>query len=56
MGVIGVKWCDFVVYISKGMSIEWILFDFYFWNSLKVILKLYYFKYFLVIVVRELRV
>lgn len=53
MGVIGVRWCDFVVYISKGMSIECIFFDEEYWNILKGILKLYYFIYFFFKVVRE---
>ena len=55
MGVTGAKWCDFVVYTSKGMSIERIPFDPHFWNSLKVTLKLYYFKHFLATAAREPR-
>ena len=35
MGVIGARWCDFVVYTSKGMSIERIPFNPQFWNELK---------------------
>ena len=35
MGVTGARWCDFVVYTSKGMSIERIPFDVQFWNNLK---------------------
>ena len=55
MGVTGAKWCDFVVYTSKGMSIARIPFDPQFWNSLKVILKLYYLKHFLATEAREPR-
>ena len=46
MGVTGAKWCDFVVYTSKGMSIERIPFDVQFWNGLSETLKSYYFKHF----------
>ena len=56
MGVTGATWCDFVVYTSKGMSIERIPFDVQFWNSLKATLKLYYFKHFLAAAAREPRV
>ena len=55
MGVTGEKRCDFVVYTSKGMSIERIPFGPHFWNSLKVTLKLYYFKHFLATAAREPR-
>lgn len=53
MGVTGAKWCDFVVYTSKGMSIERIPFDPQFWNELKGTLKMYYFKHFLALAARE---
>lgn len=55
MGVTRAKWCDFAVYTSKGMRIERIPFDHRFWNSLKVSLKLYYFKHFLATAAREPR-
>ena len=55
MGVTRAKWCDFVVCTSKGMSIARIPFDPQFWNSLKVTLKLYYFKHFLTTAAREPR-
>ena len=54
MGVTGAKWCDFVVYTSRGMSIERIPFDPQFWNELKGTLKMYYFKHFLALEAREL--
>ena len=53
MGVTGAKWCDFVVYTSKGMSIERIPFDPQFWNELKGTLIMYYFKHFLALAARE---
>ena len=53
MGVTGAKWCDFVVYTSKGMSIERIPFDPQFWTELKGTLKMYYFKHFLALAARE---
>ena len=53
MGVTGAKWCDFVVYTSKGISIERISFDPQFWNELKGTLTMYYFKHFLALVARE---
>ena len=53
MGVTGAKWCDFVVYTSKGMSIERISFDPQFWNELKGMLTMYYFKHFLALAARE---
>ena len=53
MGVTGAKWCDFAVYTSKGMSIERISFDPQFWNELKGMLTMYYFKHFLALAARE---
>ena len=53
MGVTGARWCDFVVYTSKGMSIERIPFDVHFWNDLSTKLKLYYFKHFLSVAGKE---
>ena len=53
MGVTGARWCDFVVYTSKGMSIERILFDEEYWNTLKGTLKPYYFTHFLSKAARE---
>lgn len=53
MGVTGARWCDFVVYTSKGMSIERIPFDVQYWNNLRETLKLYYFRHFLALAARE---
>ena len=53
MGVTGARWCDFVVYTSKGMSIERIPFDEEYWNTLKGTLKSYYFTHFLSKAARE---
>jgi len=35
MGIGGRKWCDFVVYTNKGISIERIHFDASFWKELR---------------------
>ena len=53
VGVTGSRWCYFVVFTSKGMSIECIPFDSQFWNELKGTLKMYYFKHFLALAARE---
>ena len=53
MGVTGAQWCDFMVYTSKGMSIERIPFDREYWNNLKRTLKSYYFTHFLPKAARE---
>ena len=55
MGMTEAKWREFGVYTSKGMSVERIPFDPQFRNSLKVTLKLYYFKHFLATAARESR-
>ena len=47
MGLSGAKWCDFIVYTSKGMSVERIKFDQDHWDTLSGKLCEYYFKYFL---------
>lgn len=41
------KWCDFIVYTSKGMSIERIPYDYAYWASMKNKLKNYYFDCFI---------
>ena len=53
LGVTGARWCDFVVYTSKGMSIERIPSDEEYWKTLKGTLKLYYFSHFLSQAARE---
>ena len=47
LGVTGARWCDFVVYTSKGMSIERIPFDDQYWKTIKGTIKSYYFTHFL---------
>lgn len=47
MGLSGVPWCDFIVYTSKGLSVERIKFDQDHWNKLCGKLCDYYFKHFL---------
>jgi len=53
VGVTGTRWCDFVVYTSKGMSIKHIPFDEEYWNTLKGTLKSHYFTHFLSEAARE---
>lgn len=47
MGLTGAQWCDFIVYTSKGLSVERIKFDQDHWDTLCEKLCDYYFKYFL---------
>ena len=47
LGITNAKWCDFVVYTSKGMSIERITLDEYYWSELRETLSRYYFEHFL---------
>ena len=47
MGISGARWCDFIVYTSKGLSVDRIKFDQDYWNTLCGKLCDYYFKYFL---------
>lgn len=46
-GVTTASWCDFVIYTSKGTSIERIKFDPQFWDTLNECLKAYYFNHFI---------
>ena len=47
MRITGTKWCDFVVYTKKGMSIERILFDPQYWHELEGKLLWYYYEHFI---------
>ena len=47
MAVTGARWCDLIVYTSKGIYIQRILFDPVFWAGLKQKLLSYYFEHFL---------
>lgn len=47
MALTGAKWCDFVVYTSRGLSIERIHFDEEHWKKHRAILQHTYFRYFL---------
>lgn len=47
MGLTGAQWCDFIVYTSKGLCVERIMFDQNKWDTLREKLCDYYFKYFL---------
>jgi hypothetical protein len=53
MGVTGARWTDFIVYTSKGIHIERIVFDSAFWSNLKDKLVLYYFTHFLKLAVSD---
>ena len=43
----GAKWCDFVVYTTRGVSIERIHFDEEHWKKQRAILQHNFFRYFL---------
>ena len=47
MALTGAKWCDFVVYSSRGLNIERIPFDKERWSYVLAILHRTYFRYFL---------
>ena len=49
LGLTGAQWCDFIVYTSKGLSVERIKFDQEHWNRLCDRLCCYYFKHFLLV-------
>lgn len=53
MGITGAKWCDFVVYTKKGMSIERISFDPQYWHELEGKLLLYYYEHFIHVAIVE---
>lgn len=43
----GARWCDFIIYTSKGLYVQIILFDPMFWENLKQKLVMYYFTHFI---------
>jgi len=45
LGITGLQWCDFVVYLQKGLIIQRIRFDELFWQSMITNLTSYYQKY-----------
>ncbi|XP_073237731.1 uncharacterized protein [Porites lutea] len=47
MAVTGAKWCDFIVYTSKGIYVQRIPFDPVFWAGLEQKLLSYYFDHFI---------
>lgn len=47
MGITGSKWCDFIVYTSKGLYVERIAFDPDYWKNLQTELLTYYFLHFI---------
>ena len=47
MAVTGARWCDFVVYTSKGLYVQRIPFNPEFWEDLKQKLVSYYFNHFI---------
>jgi hypothetical protein len=53
MGVTGARWCDFIVYTSKGLYVQRIPFNHRHWSELKDKLEAYYFNQFVKFVVIE---
>ena len=47
IAVTGARWCDFIVYTSKGPYVQRIPFDPTFWRDLKQKLLSYYFTHFI---------
>ena len=47
MGITGAKWCDFIVYTQKGMSIQRIPFNQEFWWDLERKLSSYHYEHFI---------
>ena len=47
MAVVGVRWCDIIVFTSKGIYVQRILFDPVFWAVLEQKLLSYYFEHFI---------
>ena len=47
MAVTGARWCDFIVYTSKGLYVQRMPFDPTFWRDLKQKLLSYYFTHFI---------
>ena len=45
MVIIGVEWCDFVVYTSGGLHVERLPSDFSFWQQLRAKLELFFCKH-----------
>ena len=45
MGIVGVEWCDFIIWTTKGMTIERIQFDKLFWTSCLIYLRSVYLEY-----------
>ena len=53
MAITGAKWCDFVVFTKKGMSIERIPFNADFWNELENKLIAYYYDHFIDFAIKD---
>jgi hypothetical protein len=47
LGVTQAKWCDFVIYTDKGLSIERIKYDHQYWINMRNMLQSYYFDHFI---------
>ena len=47
MAVTGARWCDFIVYTSRGLYVQRITFDPVFWAELNQKLVSYYFNHFI---------
>ena len=46
MALTGARWCDFVVYTTRGLYVRRVLFNRHFWTELHQKLVSYYFNHF----------
>ena len=53
LGVTQAKWCDFVIYTEKGLSIERIKYDHQYWTNMKNTLQSFYFTHFINVGINE---
>lgn len=53
LGITGTKWCDFIIYTQKGMSIERITLNNEFWRDLKQKLSTYYYNHFIAFAIED---
>ena len=47
MALTGAKWCDFIIYTKKGVSVQRICFDEQFWKAQVRLLSSFFLSYFL---------
>ena len=53
LGVTQAKWCDFVIYTDRGLSIERIKYDHEYWINMKNMLQSFYFAHFINLAANE---